>query len=178
MRRSEHKISNYRSVIVVDSMDRVPKRLGRNIYLIERGDTQRWVVLACPCGCDKRIEANLMRSKWPRWRVRRHRDRSLTLMPSLWRSERTAVVIFGSIAIKSFGSQTGPSVLKGCSELSINLKHGDKSKYYAAGRESCIRNGTISAFGALQAPATISCTLIKKGCCSAATLFFVLESPT
>jgi len=87
MPRREHKPSAaYGSVTTVASMDDVPKRLGDTVYLIERGGTLRWAVLMCPCGCGKRVEANLMRSRWPRWRVRRHKDRSITLMPSLWLS--------------------------------------------------------------------------------------------
>lgn len=86
MARRLNKTSAYSSVITVASMDDVPKRLGRTVYLIERGGKLRWAVLMCPCRCGKRIEVNLMGSRWPRWRVRRHSNRSITLMPSLWLS--------------------------------------------------------------------------------------------
>jgi hypothetical protein len=84
MQRRKNTIRAYRSVITVDSMDEVPAKLGGTVYLVERGGTQRWAVLMCPCQCGKRIEVNLMRSRWPRWRARRHADQTITLMPSLW----------------------------------------------------------------------------------------------
>jgi len=87
MRRLTHKTTVYRSVMTVASMDEVPKLLGETIYLVERSGMLRWAVLMCPCRCGKRIEVNLMRSRWPHWRVRRHWDQSVTLMPSLWLSK-------------------------------------------------------------------------------------------
>ena len=87
MRQTKAQIAAYGAVRVVASMTAVPKRLSNTIYLVEREGKQRWAVLKCPCGCGVRVDVNLMRSRWPNWRVMRHRDRSMTLMPSLWLSQ-------------------------------------------------------------------------------------------
>jgi uncharacterized protein DUF6527 len=73
----------YESVLTVDSRDQVPSQLGRRIFVIKRGGRNRWVIIACPCGCGDRIEINLMRSVHPHWRLRLHQG-SLSLWPSLW----------------------------------------------------------------------------------------------
>jgi hypothetical protein len=43
--------------------------------------------LLCPCGCGEVIELNLMELASPRWSVREHRDGSVTLVPSVWRTK-------------------------------------------------------------------------------------------
>ena len=79
---------HYKNILTVGSMDDVPQAISRDIYLVCRGGTYRWIVLQCPCLCGRRIEVNLMRSRYPYWRLRRHGD-SISLSPSLWMSEET-----------------------------------------------------------------------------------------
>jgi hypothetical protein len=43
--------------------------------------------LLCPCGCGDVIELNLMEQASPCWSVRKHRNGSVTLMPSVWRTK-------------------------------------------------------------------------------------------
>jgi Family of unknown function (DUF6527) len=76
----------YQDVVTILSMDDLPADIGLNIYLIRRGGTYRWAVLQCPCMCGRRVEVNLMRSRYPYWRVRKHAG-SISLSPSLWVSE-------------------------------------------------------------------------------------------
>lgn len=77
----------YGDVKTVGALEDVPPNPRRNIYIVKRGGKARWVVLSCPCGCGSRIEANLMRSHWPSWRLRTHRDGTISLYPSLWVSQ-------------------------------------------------------------------------------------------
>src|SRR4051812_8880832 len=87
MKRHVKQILNYEPIVIVSSMVDIPEDVSKRIFLVERGGTLRWMVLQCPCGCGKRIDANLMRSKRPHWRVRRHLNGSITVMPSLWLSD-------------------------------------------------------------------------------------------
>jgi hypothetical protein len=73
----------YDDAVTVDSRDHVPPELGQKIFVVKRNGRNRWVILACPCGCSQRIEVNLMRSIYPHWRLRRHNG-TISLWPSLW----------------------------------------------------------------------------------------------
>jgi hypothetical protein len=44
----------------------------------------KWLTFACPCGCGAILDLNLMRTHTPCWRVTRHRDRTISAMPSVW----------------------------------------------------------------------------------------------
>lgn len=79
---------SYGHVLVVNSMDEVPKHPGGTVYLVSRGDIPRWAVVSCPCRCGENIQVNLMKSVQPHWDLE-HRDGKLTLRPSLWRSAET-----------------------------------------------------------------------------------------
>ena len=43
--------------------------------------------LLCPCGCGDVIHLNLLKDASPSWTLRRHRNRSVTVMPSVWRTK-------------------------------------------------------------------------------------------
>jgi hypothetical protein len=77
----------YHDVVTVASRGDVPSQLGRTIYVVRRFNSDRWLILACPCGCGGRIEVNLMKNYYPHWRLRRHKD-SVSLWPSLWVSNQ------------------------------------------------------------------------------------------
>jgi hypothetical protein len=76
----------YGKVAVVSSMDDIPENLSRDIFLVNRAGINRWVVLACPCGCGERLDVNLMSHRRPHWRLRQHRG-AISLLPSLWVSK-------------------------------------------------------------------------------------------
>jgi hypothetical protein len=78
---------HYERVIALESLDDVPRELGKDLYIVRRGQKDRWLVVACPCGCGDKIEANLMRTHYPHWRLKRHNDSTVSLRPSLWVSE-------------------------------------------------------------------------------------------
>jgi hypothetical protein len=73
----------YDGVVTVESRDEVPLQLGRKIFVIKRSGRNRWMIIACPCGCGQRIEVNLMKSIRPHWRIRLDQG-SLSVWPSLW----------------------------------------------------------------------------------------------
>lgn len=73
----------YGQVITVTSISDVPtSNLQRKIYLVQRGGSNRWVVFDCPGGHNKRIEVNLMKSRYPVWTATINNDK-ITLNPSV-----------------------------------------------------------------------------------------------
>lgn len=80
--------NSYARVLEVASMDEVPKHPRGSIYLVSRGGVMRWAVIACPCRCGHNIQVNLMKTVQPHWDFK-HRNGTLTLQPSLWRSIET-----------------------------------------------------------------------------------------
>lgn len=52
------------------------------------GAVNDWgLVLACPCGCRESIELNLLPETRPRWGVTEHWDATISVNPSIWRTE-------------------------------------------------------------------------------------------
>ncbi len=56
------------------------------IYVVGEGRHIWSVALLCPCSCGDTIQLNALPEARPRWRVRRHRDGRVSLMPSVWRN--------------------------------------------------------------------------------------------
>ena len=77
--RRRKKISR---ICYVKSMSEVPSRLGAELFIVERAGIPRWAVLDCPCLCGSRIDANLMTSSYPHWKLIKDSDK-VTLRPSL-----------------------------------------------------------------------------------------------
>jgi hypothetical protein len=74
--------NRFTRVVMVDSMDSLPKRLGSSLYVVG-GAHPKWVVVSCPCGCGERIDVNLMRTRRPTWQLSLESDQ-VSLHPSLW----------------------------------------------------------------------------------------------
>ncbi len=51
------------------------------------GDKQHpWgATMLCPCGCGDAVQLNLLKEVSPCWRVQLNADRTVSLMPSVWR---------------------------------------------------------------------------------------------
>ena len=77
--RRRHEISG---IVHVGSRSELPAKLGRSLYVVG-GDTPKWAVLQCPCGCRDTIDVNLMRSRSPVWKIS-IKDGRPTFHPSLW----------------------------------------------------------------------------------------------
>ncbi len=76
-------LRRFSGVVGIKSMGDLPAELKEQIYLVGN-QSSKWVVLTCPCGCGRRIDVNLMLSRRPRWKLRKHKDDTVSLFPSLW----------------------------------------------------------------------------------------------
>lgn len=56
----------------------------KTIYAIGEDDFLAFVVMLCPCGCNKKIHLNLMQGNKPTWSLS-IRNGVPTLRPSIWR---------------------------------------------------------------------------------------------
>lgn len=72
---------DWRIVSIVDSADKVPKRITRNgIVIVGTAKVPKWIVFDCPCGAGHRIMVNTDTSRAPVWRLRS--TKPLTITPS------------------------------------------------------------------------------------------------
>lgn len=77
----------YERIRIVDSVPDVPAEgLNETLYVV--GQTPKWVMLECPCGCRDRVDVNLMQSRRPAWAMSAQRG-TISLWPSLWRPAGT-----------------------------------------------------------------------------------------
>jgi uncharacterized protein DUF6527 len=83
---SKQRILRYQGVEVVEDQGtaRSLATTANRIVIVKRGGL-RWVVFRCPCGCGDLLTVNVDRRVPPNWRVI-HRGKSVTLMPSVWRT--------------------------------------------------------------------------------------------
>ena len=67
-------------------VDEFPESLRPQTVYLAGDPGHLWgAALACPCGCGDTIELNLLPQVRPCWAAEVHPDRSITLMPSVWR---------------------------------------------------------------------------------------------
>ena len=58
--------------------------LGRkNIIVVGNRNNPKWVHFLCPCGCKNQISLNLMKSYYPRWKLKFNADNSVSIYPSV-----------------------------------------------------------------------------------------------
>lgn len=55
------------------------------VYLCGEGEYLWAAAMICPCGCKEVINLNLLQKVRPQWRVKEHKDGTITLTPSVWR---------------------------------------------------------------------------------------------
>jgi hypothetical protein len=67
----------------VERVSEIPDDIGRDVYVVERGGRQSWLVVSCLCEEQHRLMVNLLETKWPRWRVSMRSGR-LSVFPSIW----------------------------------------------------------------------------------------------
>jgi len=72
----------YSKVIIVQSLTDVPKDPGSNIYIIRNNNYDKWVAFKCPNNCGARIEVNLMKTKYPYWKLKIRKNK-ISLSPSI-----------------------------------------------------------------------------------------------
>lgn len=56
------------------------------LYLIGEGEHQWFACFLCPCPCSQLIQLNTLPRGRPRWSVKRHRNGTATLSPSIRRT--------------------------------------------------------------------------------------------
>lgn len=71
------------NVHTVERVSEIPDDIGRDVYLVERGGRQFWLVVSCLCEEQHRLTVNLSENKWPRWRGTIRNGR-LSVFPSIW----------------------------------------------------------------------------------------------
>lgn len=57
------------------------------IYLAGEAEHLWAAAMVCPCGCREVIELNLLKQASPCWNVKKYRNGSISLMPSIWRQK-------------------------------------------------------------------------------------------
>lgn len=72
----------FERVIFVSSLANVPLKTDKNIYVVRKEDTDKWVVFNCPNDCGRRVEVNLMRSRSPMWHLS-IKKKKVSLYPSV-----------------------------------------------------------------------------------------------
>lgn len=57
------------------------------VYVLGEG-THRWIVsMICPCGCKATLQMSLLADARPKWKLIEHDDGTISLHPSVWRTE-------------------------------------------------------------------------------------------
>jgi hypothetical protein len=73
---------DYTTFLFVNSLSDVPQHTGKTIYVVGNRKKNKWVVFECPNHCGKRIEVNLMSSKYPYWTLT-IKKKKISLWPSV-----------------------------------------------------------------------------------------------
>lgn len=81
-RRARYNAYKYDSIKIVYSFSDIPSDTARDIYIVTGGGVRKWAVFKCPDNCGKRIEVNLMKSRYPSWRLIIKRKKA-SLFPSI-----------------------------------------------------------------------------------------------
>jgi hypothetical protein len=58
----------------------------KTLYVLGDDECEWAAAMSCPCGCGSIIHLSLAPDSRPSWRVRRHRDGTVGLLPSVWRT--------------------------------------------------------------------------------------------
>jgi hypothetical protein len=70
-----------------EKVESLPNQLAaKKLYLIGDDECEWAAAMSCPCGCGSVIQMSLARDSRPSWRVRRQRDGTISLLPSVWRT--------------------------------------------------------------------------------------------
>lgn len=58
----------------------------KKLYVLGDDECEWAAAMNCPCGCGSAIHLSLAPDSRPTWRVRRHRNGTVSLLPSVWRT--------------------------------------------------------------------------------------------
>ncbi|MCB0361678.1 MAG: hypothetical protein KDD35_03105 [Bdellovibrionales bacterium] len=57
----------------------------KTLYILSDGGYEEQAAMICPCGCGETLHLNLMPDERPLWRIIKHKNQTVSLMPSIWR---------------------------------------------------------------------------------------------
>lgn len=69
---------------LLDDLPRQPRK--HHVYLVVEDGHVWQVAMVCPCGCGDLIQLCVLPETSPSWAVTTHRDGTVTLSPSVWRT--------------------------------------------------------------------------------------------
>lgn len=72
----------YTKIVYANSLADIPQDPLSTIFVVRSGTVNKWVVFKCPDNCGRRVEVNLMKSRYPAWKVT-IRNNKLSLWPSV-----------------------------------------------------------------------------------------------
>lgn len=75
------RVRKLNHLIKVNSLAEIPDELKKNIYVVGK-EKSKWVIFNCPCKCGNKIQANLMMSQLPAWKLTTS-EKTATLYPSI-----------------------------------------------------------------------------------------------
>lgn len=82
-RQTRHDAERFR----FEKVENLPPLLSdKKLYLIGDADCEWAAAMLCPCGCRSIIHLSLAPDSRPSWRFREHRDGTVSLLPSVWRT--------------------------------------------------------------------------------------------
>ena len=71
-----------------ERVDEFPDSLKPATLYVAGEEPHLWAAaMLCPCGCGEIVHLNLLGDARPSWSVLKHNDSSITLMPSIWRTQ-------------------------------------------------------------------------------------------
>lgn len=86
--RRYHRWRSTRRRLTVEWLEDLPERTRKDRIYVVGGRAHPWqVVFRCPCGCRQMVYVGVAASLARRWRLVEHMDGTLSLSPSVWRSE-------------------------------------------------------------------------------------------
>lgn len=71
-----------RAIFVQELPDRLSHKV---VYIGGEGEHKWYVAMLCPCGCGEVLYMSLMQDSRPRWGMVEHRNKTISLQPSVWR---------------------------------------------------------------------------------------------
>lgn len=79
------KQKHFKRFIIVDDTDslNLKKELDSKIFIILGKDRFKWIYFKCPCGCNNVIQLNLMKSYYPKWKIKINKDKTINIYPSI-----------------------------------------------------------------------------------------------
>ena len=76
----------YRARIIEENL---PKKLKRRVlYVVQEDGILEQAAMICPCGCGEVLHMNLLPDERPCWTLTQHKNRTVSLHPSVWRKKK------------------------------------------------------------------------------------------